>query len=264
MNKVIKYGLVLLFFIVTVMSSVIIASYMRNIQEYLSGHLVELHKTNPDLADNIWEFNNTVFNTSGFDKEARIKKVINENFKSVVLINVIPKEGQAAQGGRGTGFFVTETDTDATLITNYHVIDSYIKSPDRFDLQVQAPMERWPYEVEILGYDPVSDIALLRVVKLEDESFKPLEFIEPSLIREGDPVVVIGHGMGMAWSSTTGHVVYDGRGGRPYNLMIQVDAVINQGNSGGPVFAMDGKVIGVAQSILSPGRQIPEIGRAHV
>ena len=64
--------------------------------------------------------------------------------------------------------------------------------------------------------------------------------------------------MGMTFSATQGSVVYKDRyGSRPYNLMLQVDAVINQGNSGGPVINMDGNVVGVAQSILSPARQIP-------
>ena len=257
MRKITKVILAFLFFIITVMSSIVAASYMRNIQEYVSGHLVTLYGSNPDLADKIYAWNKTIFNVAGFDKEARIKHVINENFKSVVLVNVAPKTGQQTMGGRGTGFFVSETETDATIITNYHVIESYVNNPTGYNLQVQAPLERWPYDVEIIGYDPVADIALLRIVKLEDEKFTPLEFADPKDIREGDPVVVIGHGMGLAWSSTAGQVVYDGRSGRPYNLMIQVDAVINQGNSGGPVFSMYGKVIGVAQSIYSPGRSVP-------
>ena len=62
----------------------------------------------------------------------------------------------------------------------------------------------------------------------------------------------------MSWTSTQGHVVYKDRFGmRPYNLMLQVDAVINQGNSGGPIFNDRGQVIGVAQSIYSPGRSVP-------
>jgi serine protease Do len=62
----------------------------------------------------------------------------------------------------------------------------------------------------------------------------------------------------MPWTSTQGHVVYKDRyGSRPYSLMLQVDAVINQGNSGGPVIDLEGKVVGIAQSIYSPGRQIP-------
>ena len=250
-------GILFVFFFITFLTSVIAANHNREIQEYFSKHISNLYESKPDLAEKIANFNNFVFNTDGFDKEARIKNVINTHYKSVVLVNVVPKSPAATVGGRGTGFFVEETDSYATIMTNHHVIDAYLNNPDKFDLQIQTPTERWPYTPEIIGYDPVSDLALLKINKLEDESFPALEFIDPKEIREGDPVVIIGHGMGMAWSSTTGHVVYDGRGGRPYNLMVQVDAVINQGNSGGPVFAMDGKVIGVAQSILSPGRSIP-------
>jgi len=250
-------GILFIFFFITFLTSVIAANHNREIQEYISKHISELYIDKPELAESIANFNNFVFNTDGFDKEARIKNVINTHFKSVVLVNVLSNTPSSTAGGRGTGFFVEETDTYATIMTNHHVIDTWIKNPDKFEIQIQTPTQRWPYKPEVIGYDPVSDLALLKITKLEDESFPALEFIDPKLIREGDPVVVIGHGMGLAWSSTAGQVVYDGRGGRPYNLMVQVDAVINQGNSGGPVFAMDGKVIGVAQSIYSPGRSVP-------
>jgi len=104
----------------------------------------------------------------------------------------------------------------------------------------------------------VADIAIVKILKQDNEEWEALEFADYKDISEGDPVVVIGHGMSLPWNSSQGIVTYDGRfGQRPYSLMMQVDAVINQGNSGGPVIGQDRKVYGVAQSILSPGRQIP-------
>jgi len=258
MRTLIKVGMLAAFFIITVFTSVVINSHYREIQEGIGNRLFSLYKNNPKLAEKISDWNKFVLNSDGFDEEARVKNLISDKFLSVVLINTIPTKGNVNQGGRGTGFFVSETDTEATIMTNYHVIDFHVKDPEGFALQVNAPTERWPYDAEVVGYDPVADIALIKIKKKEDEKFSPLEFVDPDSYREGDPVVVIGHGMGMAWSSTTGRVVYDGRGGRPYNLMVQVDAVINQGNSGGPVFDTNSrKVLGVAQSILSPARQVP-------
>ena len=115
----------------------------------------------------------------------------------------------------------------------------------------------WDYEAEIIGYDEVIDIAVIRINKRDNENWEALDFADPQDIAEGDPVVVIGHGMRLAWSSTFGHVSFNGRFAAPYNAMLQIDAVVNQGNSGGPVIGLNGEVYGVVGSILSPGRMVP-------
>jgi len=144
-------------------------------------------------------------------------------------------------------------------MTNYHVVDAYVENPETMQITVNTAIDMWTYDVEeVVGYDIVADLAIVKILKKDNETWEALEFADYNDISEGDPVVVIGHGMSLPWNSTQGIVTYDGRfGQRPYSLMLQVDAIINQGNSGGPVIGEDVKVYGVAQSILSPGRAIP-------
>ena len=254
----------LLLMLATVMASVMINTHYRSIQETIHEGISWVWKKNKPVGEAIYDVNAFLFNGAGFDHERRIKDYIYSSYPSVVMVNVFPKESAQSnplvqrKAGRGTGFFVATDDTSATIMTNYHVIEGYLGSEEVLNLKVNTAMDMWMYDAEIIGYDQVSDIAILKITKQDSEEWEALEFADYKDISEGDPVVVIGHGMSMPWNSTQGIVTYDGRfGQRPYSLMLQVDAVINQGNSGGPVIGEDAKVFGVAQSILSPARQIP-------
>jgi S1-C subfamily serine protease len=248
----------------TVILSVVINSHYRSIQETLHEGISWVWKQNETVGEALYDTNAFLFNGDAFDHERKIKDYIYSSFPSVVMINVFPNEQSQnnplvqRKSGRGTGFFVSVDDESATIMTNYHVIEGYIGSENLLDLKINTAIDMWVYEATIIGYDIVADIALIKILKKDNEKWEALEFADPEEISEGDPVVVIGHGMSLPWNSTQGIVTYDGRfGQRPYSLMLQVDAVINQGNSGGPVIGTDRKVYGVAQSILSPGRAIP-------
>ena len=253
-----------LLMLATVILSVVINSHYRSIQETLHEGISWVWKQNETVGEALYDTNAFLFNGDAFDHERRIKDYIYSSFPSVVMINVFPNEQSQnnplvqRKAGRGTGFFVSVDDESATIMTNYHVIEGYIGSENLLDLKINTAIDMWVYEATIIGYDIVADIALIKILKKDNEKWEALEFADPEEISEGDPVVVIGHGMSLPWNSTQGIVTYDGRfGQRPYSLMLQVDAVINQGNSGGPVIGTDRKVYGVAQSILSPGRAIP-------
>jgi len=259
-----KFKKALLLMLATVMVSVMVNAHYRSIQETLHEGISWVWKKNKTIGEAIYQTNAFLFNGDGFDHERRIKDYIYSSYPSVVMVNVFPKESAQnnplvqRKSGRGTGFFVATDDTSATIMTNYHVIDGYLGSEDLLQLKINTAMYMWMYDAEIIGYDEVADIAILKITKQDNEEWEALEFADYKDISEGDPVVVIGHGMSMPWNSTQGIVTYDGRlGQRPYSMMMQVDAVINQGNSGGPVIGEDRKVYGVAQSILSPARQIP-------
>jgi serine protease Do len=248
----------------TVTLSVVINAHYRSIQETLHEGISWVWKKNETVGQAVYDVNAFLLNGDAFDHERRIKDYIYSSFPSVVMINVFPNERSQSnplvqrKSGRGTGFFVSVDDESATIMTNYHVIDSYLGSEDLLDLKINTATDMWVYEATIIGYDIVADIALIKIFKQDNEKWEALEFADPEDISEGDPVVVIGHGMSLPWASTTGIVTYDGRfGQRPWSLMMQVDAIINQGNSGGPVIGAGQKVYGVAQSILSPGRAIP-------
>ena len=259
-----KFKKALLLMLATVMISVIVNAHYRSIQETIHEGISWVWKKNKPVGEAIYDVNAFLFNGDSFDHERRIKDYIYSSYPSVVMVNVFPKESAMnnplvqRKAGRGTGFFVATDDTSATIMTNYHVIEGYLGAEAVLNLKVNTAMDMWTYEAEIIGYDIVADIALIKINKQDSEEWEALEFADYEDISEGDPVVVIGHGMSMPWNSTQGIVTYDGRfGQRPWSLMLQVDAVINQGNSGGPVIGEDAKVYGVAQSILSPGRGTP-------
>ena len=248
----------------TVVINVVINAHYRSIQETIHDGIAWVWKKNKPIAEAIYDVNAFVLNGDAFDHERKIKDFIYSGFPSVVMISVFPNkenERNAAVGkmsGRGTGFFVEVTDEYALIMTNHHVIDAFEENPDTMKISINTAIDMWTYDCEVIGYDIVADIAILKIMKKDNEKWEALEFADYKDINEGDPVVVIGHGMSLPWNSTQGIVTYDGRfGQRPYSLMLQVDAVINQGNSGGPVIGEGVKVFGVAQSILSPNRKIP-------
>ena len=247
----------------TLVLSVIVNSYIREIQVKVHQGIAWVwNDVNQTAGEFLYDTNGVIFNGKGFDNERDIKHVINESFRSVVQINMIPKETGYVKnlGGTGTGFFVMVDDEYGYIMTNFHVIERALLLPLNIDLKVNTATDWWDYEAEIIGADPVADIALVRIKKKDNEEWKPLEFVEDSRIEltEGDPVVVIGHGMSLPFTASTGHINYTNRFGTGvYTLHLQIDAVVNQGNSGGPVVTHDGKVAGVVVSILSPGRQVP-------
>ena len=262
MRNLKRVGILLL---ATVVMNVVINAHYRNIQETIHDGIAWVWKKNKPIGEAIYDVNAFLFNGDAFDHERKIKDYIYSAFPSVVMMSVYPnKENEMNQAagrlsGRGTGFFIEVTDEHALVMTNYHVVDAYVENPETMQITVNTAIDMWTYDVEeVIGYDIVADLAIVKILKKDNETWEALEFADYNDISEGDPVVVIGHGMSLPWNSTQGIVTYDGRfGQRPYSLMLQVDAIINQGNSGGPVIGEDVKVYGVAQSILSPGRAIP-------
>lgn len=243
-------------------TSTVVNSHYRPLQENIHKGIGWVYKHNENAGDFLYEANALLLNGRKFDYERTIKNTIFGSFPSVVLISIHAGEDNKnpflqRQGGTGTGFFTEVTDEHALIVTNYHVVKMFVDNSENMVIDVTTVSEPWQYRAEVVGYDKVADIAVIKIHKKDNEEWTALEFENYENISEGDPVVVIGHGLSMPWNITTGIVTYDGRMARPYSLMIQTDAVINQGNSGGPLLSTSSKVIGVAQSILSPGRNIP-------
>jgi len=249
-------SIILLAIVISTMTN----AYYRDIQEKIHDGIGYIYDKNETIGQAVYDVNAFLFNGDAFDQERRAKDVIYDSFGKVVVLSVFAPNNPELNGmsGRGTGFIIDVDETSATIVTNHHVVDAYIDRPGTFKVNVQTAMQMWSYEATLIGYDQITDIAVIKINKKEDEEWEAIEWGTKDDYSTGTPVVVIGHGMSMSWTSTQGHVVYKDRFGmRPYNLMLQVDAVINQGNSGGPIFNDRGQVIGVAQSIYSPGRSIP-------
>jgi len=141
----------------------------------------------------------------------------------------------------GSGFVISE---DGYVVTNNHVIDG----ADEIRIEFFDGEE---LEAEVVGTDPNTDIALLKV-----KADKPLAFVpfgDSDTARVGDWVMAMGNPLGQGFSVSAGIVSARNRAlSGTYDDYIQTDAAINRGNSGGPLFNMDGEVIGVNTAILSP------------
>jgi serine protease Do len=170
------------------------------------------------------------------------------------------RRGQGGQGGQGgpggqgdtprqrrsnslgSGFVV---DPSGIVITNNHVIG------DANDISVVFS-DGSKLKAEIIGKDPKIDLAVLRVKP--DKPLKAVKFGDSDKLRPGDWVIAIGNPFGLGGSVTAGIVSARGRNieSGPYDNYIQTDASINKGNSGGPLFNMNGEVVGINTAILSP------------
>lgn len=142
----------------------------------------------------------------------------------------------------GSGFIISP---DGYVVTNNHVISE----ADEISVRLTDGVE---YDAVLVGRDPLSDVALLKIDADHDLPF--VEFGDSDTIRVGEWVMTIGNPFGFGGTVTVGIVSARNRNinSGPYDDFIQTDASINRGNSGGPMFDMDGKVIGVNTMIFSP------------
>jgi len=150
---------------------------------------------------------------------------------------------QRRRGAVGSGFLIS---SDGYLMTNNHVV------ADADEIQVSLN-DRRVYDAKVIGLDEPSDLSLL---KIDATDLPYVEFGDSDSLRVGDWVLAIGSPFGLEFSAAAGIVSAKGRsmpGRSTYNYMsfIQTDVAINQGNSGGPLFNLEGDVIGINSQILS-------------
>ncbi len=175
------------------------------------------------------------------------------------FLNRHPLPGEPAPGmppermqSLGSGFII---DPSGLIVTNNHVIDG----ADKITVTLQ---DNTTLQATVVGRDPRTDIALLRV-----KADKPLPFVsfgDSAAARVGDWVLAIGNPYGLGGTVTAGIISARGRDIQegPYDDFLQTDAAINRGNSGGPLFDMDGQVIGINTAIYSPSGGSVGIGFA--
>ena len=206
-------------------------------------HLDELHNPNKFTSDGL-SYNSTA-------------DVVAEVIPSVVYIFVthgisdntdgdfgglMPSNNKPIQGV-GTGFFIND---DGFLVTNAHVVQGaaeitiyYWTSPLKFN------------KAQIVGIDLIADVAVLKIDNLTPTTY--VTWGNSEEMRLGMDVIAIGHGMSMPWTVTKGIISMTDRQkpGVPMIVYNQSDAVINSGNSGGPLFNMKGEVIGINTLLFS-------------
>ena len=161
-----------------------------------------------------------------------IKKVVHPRTKKI-----------EEQQGSGSGFVIS---TDGYIVTNNHVIEDAISIKTAF-------ADGSEINATLIGADASSDIAVLKVY---DGDLKPLQFADSAMLEPGQIAIAIGNPMGLQHTVTTGVVSALGRtlranNGRLIDDIIQTDAALNPGNSGGPLVNSQGKVIGVNTAVVS-------------
>ena len=149
--------------------------------------------------------------------------------------------GRNVLTGQGSGFFIS---ADGYAVTNFHVVDM----ADRVDVITD---DGRVFTARVIGADERSDVAL---IKVDGAGTVPFVTFADTSPRIGDWVLAVGNPFGLGGSVTAGIVSARGRdlGAGPYDDFIQLDAAVNRGNSGGPTFDLDGKVVGVNTAIVTP------------
>lgn len=151
-----------------------------------------------------------------------------------------PREGR----GQGSGFFISE---EGHIVTNNHVIENAI--------EIEIITDGGSIlEAELIGTDPETDLAVLKVKDAGTYPF--VDFGSSKQLRRGDWVVAVGSPLGFSGTATAGIVSALGKPGdqrrsQTYTDYLQIDAAINRGNSGGPTFDLNGRVVGVNTWIAS-------------
>jgi S1-C subfamily serine protease len=204
------------------------------------------------ISDNILQQNKTT--------ELKIQDLFSQTSKSVVQVTVIDPLSNAQQG-LGSGFLY---DKEGHIITNNHVVAFNQGNNNNY---LVTFLDGNSYQAELIGNDPYSDLAILKLLDPIDIELNPIPLGNSSSLRVGDTVVAIGNPFGLSGSLTVGVVSGLGRllpsadsSNSPFSQfamtfnipdVIQTDAAINPGNSGGPLLNLKGEVIGINSAIYS-------------
>ncbi|HWA39057.1 MAG TPA: trypsin-like peptidase domain-containing protein [Burkholderiales bacterium] len=161
----------------------------------------------------------------------------------------------ASEGNVGTGVVIVD---NGTILTNLHVVAGAKRVRVTFADGLEAP-------AEVIGTRPEHDLAVLKAQKVPDDLF-PATLRSTHGLRPGDPVVAVGFPFGIGPSASAGVVsglkreYRSPEGQRILTNLIQFDAAVNPGNSGGPLVTTDGEVVGIVTGLLNPTEQRVFVG----
>ena len=182
-----------------------------------------------------------------------VQAVVADSSPAVVLVTA---RGEGADGSLGSGFLV---DRRGRVLTNAHVVDGDTTVTVTFDDGTESP-------AEVLGKDQSTDLAVLGVERVP-AGVAPLPLGRSADLVVGDPVIAIGNPFGLERTATTGIVsalkrIISAPNNFQIQNVIQTDAAINQGNSGGPLLDARGRVVGINSQIASESGGSDGIGFA--
>ena len=237
-----------------------------------SGDALAQQGSQEEIREQIGEVPAVVDTTTAASLSGAFRAAAARALPSVVTINVTVRPPQDQQGGRtpfpfpfpfpmpeqgepmpqqgaGSGFVFT---ADGHIVTNNHVV------ADAIEIEVRFPDGRVYTGVEVVGRDPNTDIAVVKIEPRRGETLQPLPIGDSDAIQVGDWVLALGNPLSLGFTVTAGIVSAKGRslniieGDIPLESFIQTDAAINRGNSGGPLVDLYGRVVGVNTAIWSP------------
>ena len=169
------------------------------------------------------------------------------------------QRGGSSGGGSGSGFVIDES---GLMLTNNHVVT--LDSDTVGELQVQFHNDPKKYSAKVVGRSPIYDVALIQI-EAPNKKFTPIPFGNSDTLKVGQKAIAMGNPFGLEFSVSEGIVSATGRSfegsGNLANNVIQTDAAVNPGNSGGPLLNSSGEVIGINTAILSPGTSMTGTGQ---
>jgi serine protease Do len=202
------------------------------------------------LADRVVPSVVSVFNTDIAEPDERRQRMPRDPFHFFFGPRDDGDDEPVVRQVSGSGFFIS---SDGELITNNHVVEH----ADKIEIELADGLR---YEVEVVGTDPETDVALLKVSE-PDRDFPVLALGDSDAARVGEWVMAVGNPLDMQHTVTVGVVSATGRviglsQDRSFENFIQTDAAINVGNSGGPLVNLRGEVIGINTAINVRGQNL--------
>ena len=255
MKSIKPFSLIILAVIFTLTCYITSLHAQDNQDKIPDNNLTKTNKTNlgnfPNFADIVEELLPAVVNISTTQNTTSSESEIEELLNSLPEGSFSDKLKDFLQGGKsknhkisalGSGFIVSK---DGYIVTNHHVIDN------AEEIMVGLNNSK-KFEAKVIGFDKKTDLALLKIDA--DYDLKYVEFGDSTNSRIGEWVIAVGNPFGLGGSVSVGIISADGRdiSSGNFDNFIQTDAAINKGNSGGPLFNVDGQVVGVATAIFSP------------
>ncbi|TET73128.1 trypsin-like serine protease [Candidatus Bathyarchaeota archaeon] len=248
----------LLFVALIVVNAAVVVYYTNEMNRNVSELNAEIETLQFQLNSVNYEIatlrDTIIIQKQNYSRDLELTQIYNQTRRSVVLIEVRTSTG----GGQGSGFVY---DSEGRIITNHHVVEDAVSGGITVTF-----IDGTIVDAELVGTDAYVDLAVIDV-DVPSYLLQPVKLGSSEDLLVGEQVIALGNPFGLADTMTAGIVSATGRqmnapGDYVIVDVIQTDAAINFGNSGGPLLNMEGKVVGMNTAILSETGQFSGIGFA--